>query len=99
MEATKSKELKKSGSKYLMVLLLGSLWNIVFGSIGTFNLPLHKELFYYSVSPITHVTANQYFWLAVLIAGIGYGIVAIVHHKYRFQRWTCNKLLAFLWRR
>jgi hypothetical protein len=71
-------------SPYMIPLVLGAFWNIIFGSIGFFYLPLHIDLFYTSVTPQAELLANIWCWLVVLLAGVGYGVVGLKHHKYRF---------------
>lgn len=84
METTRVTTNKVVRSPYFLPLVVGALWNIIFGSIGLFNLPLHIELFYHNVTPEAGYIANTGFWFAVFVAGIGYGVVGIVNHKFRF---------------
>lgn len=71
-------------SRYCFPLIVGALWNIFFGSVGLFNLPLHVDLFYHTVTPEAGIIANTEFWFAVAVAGIGYGVVGFASHRYRF---------------
>ena len=75
---------KNRRSKYFIPLLIGAIWNVFFGLIGFLNLPLHISLFYNSITPAAKLIANQTWWLIVLFAGVGYGIVAFKIFKYRF---------------
>ncbi|MBT4522187.1 MAG: hypothetical protein HOC23_19480 [Halieaceae bacterium] len=71
-------------SRHTTALIAGSLWNLVFGGLGVLNLPLLIELFYHSVPSQAQITANQGFWMAVAIFGIGYGVVGLTISKLRF---------------
>ena len=64
--------------------MVGAIWNLVFGSLGLFNLPLSNSLFLNSITPAAKIIANQIWWSVVLLFGIGYGIVGFVNHKFRF---------------
>ncbi len=89
---------KRVSSPYFIPLELGALWNIVFGSIGVFALSLHLELFYTDVTAEASYIANSKFWLAVFVAGLGYGVVGFVNYKYRFfiTLGALGKILFFL---
>ena len=71
-------------SKHFIPLLIGAIWNVFFGIIGFLNLPLHISLFYNSLTPAAKLIANHTWWLIVLFAGVGYGIVAFKIVKYRY---------------
>ncbi len=71
-------------SKYFIPLIIGAIWNLVFGSLGLFNLQLSNSLFLNNVTPEAKIIANQIWWAVVFLFGIGYGIVGFVNHKFRF---------------
>jgi len=75
---------RKERSRHFLPLLIGAMWNIFFGSMGFFNLQLHVSLFYKSITPMAGLIANRIWWFVVILAGMGYGIVAFSHHKFRF---------------
>ena len=68
-----------------MPLIVGAIWNLVFGSLGLFKLQLSNSLFLNNITPWAKLVANQLWWFVVLIAGIGYGIVGFKNHKFRFS--------------
>ena len=74
----------KNKSKYFFPLMLGAVWNLIFGSLGLFNLALINSLLLNEITPEAKIIANQIWWLVVLIAGLGYSIVAWHESKYRF---------------
>lgn len=76
--------IKEKRSKYFIPLLIGAIWNLFFGSLGFSNLQLSNSLFFKSITPDAMIIANQTWWFVVIVAGIGYGIVAFVNHKFRF---------------
>lgn len=84
MELTEINANEVERPHYCVPLIVGAFWNIFFGGLGVFNLPLHVDLFYHTVTSGAEFIANTQFWLAVLVAGIGYGFVGFVNHKYRF---------------
>jgi hypothetical protein len=71
-------------SKYFLPLIVGAIWNLVFGSLGLFKLQLINSFFLYSITPWAKLIANQLWWFVVFIAGIGYGIVGFNNHRFRF---------------
>jgi hypothetical protein len=76
--------IKEKRSKYFIPLLIGAIWNIFFGSLGFFNLQLSNSLFFNLITPEAKIIANKTWWFIVIVAGIGYGIVAFANHKFRF---------------
>jgi hypothetical protein len=74
----------KNKSKYFFPLVLGAIWNLIFGSLGLFNLQLINSLFLNVITSEAKIIANQIWWLVVLVAGLGYGIVAWFEAKFRF---------------
>lgn len=36
------------------------------------------------MSPEVQAVANPVWWLIVIVFGVGYGLVALVHHRFRF---------------
>ena len=76
--------IKEKRSKYFIPLLIGAIWNIFFGSLCFFNLQLSNSLFFSSITPEAKIIANKTWWFVVIMAGIGYGIVAFANHKFRF---------------
>ena len=71
-------------SNYFLSLIIGGTWNIIFGALGVFNLPFSNSLFFKSITPESALVANHTWWLVVMLAGIGYGIVALRNDKFRF---------------
>ncbi len=90
---------KPSLSPYFLPLELGALWNIMFGCVGVFLLPLHVEVFYTSETPVAAVITSSIFWVAVVLAGLGYGIVGFFNHKFRFfvSIGAAGKIIFFLY--
>ena len=76
--------IKEKRSKYFIPLLIGAIWNIFFGSLGFFNLQFSNSLFFNLITPEAEIIANKTWWFVVIVAGIGYGIVAFANHKFRF---------------
>ena len=71
-------------SKYFIPLEIGAVWNMVLGSLGLFNVQLSNSLFLNDITPLSKIITCQICWLFVFLAGVGYGIVGFVNHKYRF---------------
>ena len=76
--------IKEKRSKYFIPLLIGAIWNIFFGSLCFFNLQLSNSLLFNLITPEVKIIANKTWWFVVIVAGIGYGIVAFANHKFRF---------------
>ena len=64
--------------------MAGAIWNIAFGSLGLFKLPLINALLLNSITPGAKIIANQLWWSLVLLFGFGYGFVGAINHKFRF---------------
>ncbi len=103
MRVSDSQELAHR-SKYFIPLIVGALWNLFFGSLGLFNLQLSNSLFLNIITSEAKIIANQIWWFVVLVAGIGYGIVAYFNHKFRFfitigaaGKIALFFLVAYLW--
>jgi hypothetical protein len=74
----------KKKSKYFFPLMIGAIWNLIFGSLGLFNLQLINALFLNVITSEAKVIANHVWWFVVFVAGLGYGIVACIEYKFRF---------------
>ncbi|KJS33625.1 MAG: hypothetical protein VR64_02525 [Desulfatitalea sp. BRH_c12] len=74
----------KKRSKYFFPLIIGAIWNLIFGSLGLFNLQLSNSLFLNSITPVSKIIANEIWWSVVVLFGVGYGIVGYANHKFRF---------------
>jgi hypothetical protein len=90
--------MNSSISKYVFLLHIGAIWNVMFGSLGCFNLKLSNSLFLKNFTPMTQLIANRTWWCLVLLAGVGYGIVGCIPHKFRFfvTFGVLGKIMLFL---
>ncbi len=76
--------MSQTRSKYFIPLQAAALWNIFFSLLGIFLLPQNNAIFFSTMAPQVDFFVKPQVWYAVLIAGIGYGLVGFVNHKYRF---------------
>jgi hypothetical protein len=91
-------------SRYFLPLLMAALWNIIFGGLILFNLERADTLLFIKSTPLSDIFNAKIFWLAVIVAGFGYGLVAFAHNKGRFfisiggiLKVVVFIVLAYLW--
>lgn len=84
---------------YLYLLICAAIWNSCFATAAIVDLQWHRTMFYQVLNAQTEIVANRYFWFAVLLAGLGYGVVAFEQSRFRFfiSLGVAGKMLFFIW--